>query len=576
MPRIRLSHAHGGRSGIGATIALRPWSQARRLLFALAVLGLPAVAQPQEDLPTRQDAAPLHPAEEQSRESLGAPPAVDAPSPSQPAEVAPAPFANTTPEPGPVSAAAPASPPTPEVVKPSLHIIGHLEPLLSFRDRRMVVGGESGELLLSKRAQATGYLYLAAEAAELGRSFGVKRLSLHLNGWVASELGEVALDRRLTGDLTYGYLRYQRDGLDVRLGRQLILDTGSIPVQLDGGYASADLPLGFGVQAFAGLSVLPRFGGNPRFYLLGDRIDDLVKADVLTTLDRDEKIRSRDFWTAGGRVSHRFRDLSDVGVSFLEERESSYVSRRQIGFDASVRPHRVVDAVFAAVVDTTSWKPRELRLRADLYPLSGLQVSPGYAFSDPTLYLSRYSIFSVFANEANHDAGFDASYSLIRRIRLGAGYHHQVLVGSEGSTEEYEGDGLRQGDVASVRADLILGPQDQLHTGVEYRFLSRPDNGFHSIRGYGAYALTPKLSTALDVSLYFYQKEIPRFYSAAGDGGSHSVDASLSVTYGWQRWRFIGSGGVSANPLMQTSFFTLARAEYLLDFGASSQVGGRP
>jgi len=554
------------------------WS-ARSVVAAsvtFAVLALPSLARAQEVQPAKQEAARVQPAPESTPESATSQPAVDTTPPNS--TPAPPPTQTAAPTPAPAAPSAPAAEASSKgsASEPRVRISGRLDPLLSIRERRLVSRGDNGELLLGKRTQATGYLYLAAEASELGSSFGVPGLSLHLNGWVANEEAEVALDRQRTGDLTYGYLQYQDHGLDVRLGRQFVLNTGSVPVQIDGAYARAELPFGFGVQAFGGLSVLPRFTDKPRYYLLGDRIDDLVKADTRTVLDQDEQIRNRDFWSAGGRVSHRFRDVSEVGVSFLEEREQSFLSRRQLGFDASVRPHRMVDAVAAAVLDTTSWKPQELRLRTDIYPMSNLQVSPGYSFTDPTLFLSRYSIFSIFANEANHDAGLDASYRLIRRIRVGAGYHHQFLVGSKGTNVDYAGNGTRQGDAASVRADFILGPRDQLLTGVEYRFLDRPENGFHSLRGYGAFYFTPQLSTAADVLVYFYEKTIPRFYASDGAGGKRSMDASLSVAYEWQRWRFVANGGVSANPLMQTAVFALAKAEYQLDFGASSKAGGRP
>jgi hypothetical protein len=555
---------------------------ARRMLPLGVLLGTllaSTISRAQRDAGTASDAtpppspsaaapgAPAAAPEAQAQPSAEAQTATEdvtppAPAPADPASapVAAAPLA------GSASVSHAAGPPS-----PWLKVSGSFDPLLDLRQRFLVGRSNGADAALAKRTQATGYLFLSAQATELGAQYGVRGLSLHLNGWLANEEAEVVLDKRRTGDLTHGYVQYQGRQVELRLGRQFAYAAGSIPAQIDGLQARVGLPAGFGVQAFGGLSVLPRFSGNPRYYLLGNRIDDLVKSDVRALLDAQERTRSLDFWSAGGRLSHRYRQHTQVGLGFVEERERSYLARRTLTFDAAWEPHSKLDLLAAAEVDTTSWRPQVMRLRADVYPLADLQLSPGYAFSDPTLFLSRYSIFSVFANEANHDVGLDASYRLLRRVQLVAGYHQQLLVGSKGSNADYKGDGLRLGATASGRVDLRLGPRDELRTGVEYRFLTRAGNGYHGLRGFGAFQLTPRTLAALDLSLYLYEKAISRYYAPDGSGGRRSVDASLSLAHEGRSWRVAASAGAMATPLIDTALYAMLTASYRLEVGGPTQ-----
>ncbi len=171
--------------------------------------------------------------------------------------------------------------------------------------------------------------FLGIDAARLGS----ESLSLHLFGWGRVDLGERSTPRGTSGgDLSYGYLEYRlpRANAEIRAGR-LTIDQGVGIEQVDGVSARADLLGGFALSAFGGRPVLYR------------TVDPASQKDY--EFQRD--------MIFGTRLSLRIPKAGEVGLSYLQDGSTAAkdlpipspvdYSRKQLGLDLQLRPHRSLE-----------------------------------------------------------------------------------------------------------------------------------------------------------------------------------------------------------------------------------------
>lgn len=148
------------------------------------------------------------------------------------------------------------------------------------------------------------YEYLKLDVEQLG----FKNLSFHTYGWGRLDAADSGYyDHSGSGELIYGYLEYA-DGyqdMNVRLGRQHVFE-GVANDAIDGLRVRSDLGSQFSISGYGGVPV----GFDETDGRGGDSI-----------------------W--GGRLSHRFKALSDVGVSYKRIRDNSTTVSSMLGIDSA-------------------------------------------------------------------------------------------------------------------------------------------------------------------------------------------------------------------------------------------------
>jgi hypothetical protein len=135
-------------------------------------------------------------------------------------------------------------------------------------------------------------------------------LSFHGYGWGRVALGEELLGTRSAGEILYGYLQYAaaESNATARLGRQHVFD-GVSGTALDGLRVSSDVTQYFTVSAF---------GGQPlSVEEVNGRSGDLI-------------------W--GGRLSHRWGNLYDVGLGYKRLVDDGDRESERLHIDSSLSP----------------------------------------------------------------------------------------------------------------------------------------------------------------------------------------------------------------------------------------------
>jgi len=371
---------------------------------------------------------------------------------------------------------------------------------------------------------------LSVTASDISTSFA-QDVEVALSTWGAVDLNDIRAwqngtftDRRVTGDVDVAYVK--GDLLDrrlvVRLGRQFVPDGTSRMVHLDGGQLRLRLPAGFGVSAYAGSPVAPRFGarGGLGYGSIGNH---------------------RGNFATGGRVNYAVPARLDVGLSTAIVNDRGDPSRRDLGADFRVflpRNLQLSGSAFYSLYDerlgegeaSLSWR----RSRA-------LEAAVQYRHVEPDLFLPRTSILSVFANDERNEAGGWVRVVPLRALVVDADYY---------ALFEDPGTGHR------ARAKGTYTLMRRTDVGAEALLLrhSEEDDGYFMGRAFATHGRGP-FDVTFDLVSYFLEQDI------------NGEDLALTAT-GTIGWRFMqgfkvlvaGSGGTT--PYLTRHFDVLAKLVY--------------
>ena len=191
------------------------------------------------------------------------------------------------------------------------------------------------------------------------------------------------------GDALVALVRLRDPGgrAEGRLGRFVVTSGALRPVHLDGAHARARLPVGFAVEAFGGMPVVPGFGS-----------------------------RSYD-WVVGGRVSHALGDTLVTGIGLLHERDRGRRSDEEVGFDVALRPLDEIDVAGRTSFDliqpglSEAHVSAAIRLRRLRFELFGQRRSP-------SRLLPATSIFAALGDIPSDRWGGVVSWSAAPRLDL--------------------------------------------------------------------------------------------------------------------------------------------------------------
>src|SRR5581483_494678 len=249
------------------------------------------------------------------------------------------------------------------------------------RARAEIVDATSTTIMSGRQDPRDGVVHTVVPAFELVslratdlRLHGVDDMNVVIAGWGELAFGDPADGRHAIGDLDLAFVegRLWRRRLQVRLGRQFIVEGAARNFQLDGVSATLRPWRWMGLTAAGGVPVTPRFAV--------DRGDAMVTGRLFVQPTYD----------------------TAAGVSILHVIDNGEVSRQDLAVDARV-------ALLAPLV-ATGFARRSLyeggRLAEGDVAL-GVQfwdrraeIAADYRRLAPDLFLPRNSIFAVFSEES--------------------------------------------------------------------------------------------------------------------------------------------------------------------------------
>jgi len=343
----------------------------------------------------------------------------------------------------------------------------------------------------------------------------VEDLRVVVAGWGEVTLGASPVLEGATGDLDLGFVEgklFDRR-LELRLGRQLIFGGAARAQPMDGASATVRIWRRVYFNAYGGVPVTPRFG-----------------------------VHQGDFMT-GGRMFWRPTVDSEVGASFLEMLDDGLQARRDLGVDARWRPLRSLTLTGYALLSLLELRLGEGDLAAQWQPLSSLQLGADYRRTSPDLFLPRSSILSVFSQETRDEAGGNAWWRPISRLRVEGDYH--VIFAEAGF-----------GQRGGARVSASLGRYFETTLAAEVRLLRLArGNGYVQERLYLIQRLATSWVATLDFDLYSLEQPI----------NGQTLSFTSAATLGWEiapRWRAVVTGIADTTPQVERRFECMAKLVY--------------
>ncbi len=342
---------------------------------------------------------------------------------------------------------------------------------------------------------------------------GWGELSAHLDAWgrvdpvapTSPQFGNAA-------DVNLLYLTgvFADRHLQLELGRHFVYGGAARSTQLDGLSGEWRIWRGLGVSAFGGLPVIPRFA--------------VARGDAI----------------AGGRAFYRYSIDAEVGASFLQLWDHSQTARQEAALDARWVPIRSLTLSGFAGYATTDLRLSEADLAVLWQPhklVPGLQLTLDARRTAPDLFISRTSIFSVFAAEQRDEFGGEVLYRFKVPLRLWADYHALRIEGQPGTDAGLRGE---YGFFARSTA------------GVQVRYLQAPLNSYWQGRLYGTARFLETLLFSLNLDAFRFGEPI--------NGQRNSFVGSLSAGYGFAPgWSANVTGLASVTPFFEQRFELVAK-----------------
>ena len=323
-----------------------------------------------------------------------------------------------------------------------------------------------------------------------------------VSGWGEAVAGDPRDGKSVLGDVDVAYVQGStwNRRVTLRAGRQFVFPGTAGNVQLDGLAPTLRVGAGFGLSGFVGVPVTPRFG------------------------------YSRGEFTSGARVFWSRSYESEVGVSILEILGAGrHVFRRDAGVDAR---YRILDSL--ALSGLVRWSLAETRMAeadaaANWQPCRYLDVTGDYRRTAPDLFLPRYSIFAVFAQETRDEfGGYFSVRPWLRRLDV-QGDFHQV--------HDASGWGWNTGGKATLR----LGNGGGTRLGVESRRLKIPGGGYVMGRAFAWQTITTKIRVVADFDVYDFDQRL--------NGQDRAFFGSGSLVYDLApAWRAVLTGMDNVTP----------------------------
>ena len=339
-------------------------------------------------------------------------------------------------------------------------------------------------------------------------------LGVVMSGWGEAVAGDPRDGKQALGDVDLAYIEgtFRHRFLALRLGRHFVVPGAAAMVQIDGISTEFKLGKGAGFAAYFGSPVTPRFAFN--------------RGDVV----------------GGGRLFWRHSFATEVGLSFMELRGDGELGRRDAALDLhyQILPDLSLSGLGRWSIAEERLAEADLALSWQLHP--SFDIAADVRRTAPDLFLPRYSIFSVFAQERRDEVGGFADWRVFRILDVIADFHavHQDATwGSNGS----------------LKAAFRLNDRGWTRFGLEGRRLDTESNGYLMLRAYAWRRLTTKLGALADVQAVDLQHDI--------NGQTKSYYATASAVWDANAsWRVVLTGVANSTPYVKQGFEGLLKVVY--------------
>jgi len=407
--------------------------------------------------------------------------------------------------------------------------------------RRALQPGPAGSLVDTSTAlPLSQYVFLGAK--DLDTAWRKNSVDLELAAWARVWPISNVAEQPLDGDVQTAFVNYRHDSMLARFGRQQFVGGAARFARFDGVLLGAELGAGFSAQAYAGLTVLPRWNARPGYHHLGSDADSLLR-----DAQAFQQPQRGGYWLGGGRLSYSSHAFSASG-SFHEQREHGDLAHRNLGLDGRANVSSALLFSGSAVLDADSGRLADSRLWADVTPFEALGLSLEYVHTHPALWLSRQSVLSVFSTDRFDELGGTASVRALGPVSL------------EGASFLTLYDDNRPG--GRVEGTVRLRADARTLLRLTYVRLLAPSNGYHSLRSSLSRALFGRTSASLEAYAYLYDHAVLGYATSSVYSGtlSYAPTAALSVLWG---------ASLSRSPYAALDAQTLLRVAY--EFGYSNR-----
>ncbi len=412
--------------------------------------------------------------------------------------------------------------------------------------QRSVLPGAGGTQITSDTLVPV-YEYVTVRVIDLDTAWSKDSTDVELSAWgsalvVAPDEGRDAWnERRFDGDVTIANVRHRVGPASLKLGRQIVTAGSARFSHIDGISAGARSDFGLGLDAYAGLTVLPRWAERPGYQHLGSARESLVEQpDALPDPTRTE------YWMVGSRLHYTHADKAAFGVSFHEQTEAGELGRRDLGADLAVTPFRELGLAGDAFLDLDSTQLVEARAQAELRPTDRIDVLAEYRRAEPGLLLSRQSVLSVFSTDRFDELGGEVGYRPTSRLTLGLGSWLQVFGGDD------------PGARASAKAKIVPDRPRRVTLQLVASRVSERENGYWSGRGSVRYRFIDPAAITLEHYVYKYDAPIHGFGTSTVEAAAiqWALTPELGVLFG---------SSVARTPYASLDAQALLRVSYGLD-----------
>lgn len=398
------------------------------------------------------------------------------------------------------------------------------------------VSGGSKETLLP----ATQFLGLTVE--KIGNN---SNLSFHSSGWGRADLADRSFNGdKAAGSLTYGYFQYRpgQGSANVRAGRHFIRE-GIINEQIDGISGRADLPMGFGVSAFAGATVHTA-------HLAGENNDG--KGDSIS----------------GGRATYRRGGLLEVGLSGVYESAAPKLAShtpgnyRRVGADLWLTPLKTIDFIGHSSYNPETSRFAEHSYLVNVKQFKNLVLTGEYNQHNERSYLYSWTMFSAAAlnpNDKSSSVGLGASYEVNKNLETSLDYKHYTR--DFGSADRFGGDVRVNYKDNTIRGGFSY---HYLNAGQDFALSGNPSASYHELRCY-VMRDTKSYFAALDILGDFFTDAIYNQKSA------WETTASLGYHF-TPALALSGDLNYGRNPQFSEEIKALLRLTYNMTY---SGIGGK-
>ena len=351
-------------------------------------------------------------------------------------------------------------------------------------------------------------------------------LEVHLSAWGAIDVAATDRTAELAaGDFATAFARIQTGPLHWWGGRRFL--TWGLPggLHLDGVGTELRTKGGLRAELLAGRPVTPRYDSLP-----GPR-PSFTGAT----------------FAAGARVGYSAASKLNASLAYLERWAHGIPADRVSSLDLTWMPAAAVDLRGGVVLDWNSIGIERAHGQASLAVTRGLELLVGYEHADPSLLLPSWSILSVFATNAYHEASAGVTLRLSQNLSVGA----------EGAARYYDTPG-DQGEPSyfGYRADALLRWRSTNgHTRALMRASRRHDGvvGLTVLRAAGVMRLFQGLDLALEASAALDDD--------ASDRSSLFARLSAEVPVG-DAWRFSASVDGAQSPIADAEVRGMLRASW--------------